>query len=219
MKADLHIHSYHSIDSISKPESILEMASERGIDIIAIADYNSTSAWKEFQNLQQKYPVQVIWGQEIKLLNGKYNDGELLALFLQKPIKSKITVDIIKEVNKQGGLVSIAHPFCERRGEFRAFDQIDNWKDLAIEVRNGRTYKKRDNEMAEGLSERLQTPKTAGSDAHTPFEVGNVYLEFDGKNSMHLKKAIINREVKVGGEPSSTLFTFLSNFGRFGITA
>ncbi len=217
MKADLHIHSTHSLDAISKPETIMEMAAAHHIDIVAITDHERTNAWNELKSLEKKYGVQVVFGQEIKLWNGKYSDGEILGLFLKRPLKSKTINEILAEIRQQGGIASIAHPFCERRGEFRAFDQIADWTNVAIEARNGRTSKKRDNEMAEGLAHRIQLPFTAGSDAHTPFEIGSVYLEFEGKTSKDLKNAILNRDVQVGGEASSILFSLISGFGHFGL--
>ncbi len=218
MKADLHIHSIYSQDAISKPRTVLEMAAERGIDIIAVTDHRAALSWRDFSKAAAKYPVQIVRGQEIKLTNGRYSDGELLGLFLDRPIRSASAADVIAEIARQGGIAAIAHPFCERRGEFRAFDQIGDWSRVAIEVRNGRTLKKRNNEMAESLAERLALPATAGSDAHTPFEIGAVYLEFDGQNIDDLKQAILHRDIRIGGEPSNAIFTLLSGFGRFGIS-
>ncbi|MBN1481380.1 PHP domain-containing protein [candidate division KSB1 bacterium] len=202
---------------MSKPETILEVAAERGIDMIAITDHDNTAGWHDFDRLARKYPVQVIKGQEIKLINGRFVDGELLALFLEKPIVSKNVPDILAEIKAQGGIASIAHPFCDRRGEFRAFDQIYDWSHLAIEVRNGRIYKNRNNEMAAGVASMLNMPFTAGSDAHTPFEIGSVMVECAGASIADLKRAILNRDVQVVGEPSSAFFSLVSNFGRLGI--
>ncbi|RPH95323.1 MAG: PHP domain-containing protein [Calditrichaeota bacterium] len=218
MKADLHIHSTYSHDAISKPETILQTAAERNIDIVAVTDHETTAAWQEFSQRAKAYPVQVVLGQEIKIWNGKHFAGEVLALFLTSPIHGHTLDDILASVALQDGILSIAHPFCERRGEFRAFDIIEDWSHVAIETRNGRIYKKRDNEMAEGLANRLGLPMTAGSDAHTPFEIGNVFIEFDGKTPQDLKKAIFNRDIQIGGASSHAFFSFLSAFGRFGIT-
>ncbi len=215
-KADLHVHSIYSHDAVSKPETILQSAADRGIDIIAVTDHDSRS-WKEFREAARRYPVQVVYGQEIRLWNGKFPAGDLLALFLEKPIVGTTAAEIIAETAAQGGIVSLAHPFCGRRGDFRAYDLIDDWSRLAIEVRNGRTYKSRDNEMAELLAQRLDLPITAGSDAHTPFEIGSVYLEFDGSTIKDLKNAILHRRVRAVGEPASPVFSILSAFGRLGI--
>ncbi|MBN1558804.1 PHP domain-containing protein [candidate division KSB1 bacterium] len=217
MKADLHIHSIYSHDAISKPETILEIATVRGVNIIAVTDHCAAAAWQHFDGAAKRYPVQVIKGQEIKINNGKYIDGEILGLFLKRPIISTKVPDILAEIKSQGGIASIAHPFCDRRGEFRAFDQIDDWSAIAIEAKNGRIYKQRNNEMAAGLAARLELPITAGSDAHTPFEIGSVCLEFDGKSVRDLKAAILHGDVQIVGEPANALFALISSFGRLGI--
>ena len=218
MKADLHIHSIYSPDAISKPETILQTAAERGIDVIAVTDHNTAAGWAEFQRLAPRYPVQVVYGQEITLWNGRHSDGEILALFLQQPVTGTSVSDILAEIAHQDAIASIAHPFCDRRGEFRAYDRINDWSRIAVEARNGRIYKKRENEMAENLTARLHVPATAGSDAHTPFEIGAVYLECDARNIQGLKRAVLNRDVQIAGEASSPLFSILSAFGRLGMS-
>jgi len=218
VKADLHIHSIFSHDSIAKPESILAAAVDRGIGIISITDHETTRGWKSFHELSGKYNVIVIPGQEVKVYNSKNEvDGELLCLFLQKPITSRTVPEIIEEVKAQGGLVSIAHPFSERRCEFRGYMDISDWKSIGVEVMNGRTYNRRDDEMAQAMADRLKTFITAGSDAHTPFEVGHVFLEFDGSTAEDLKTAILNRDVQVAGHSSNPLFSLISSFGRIGL--
>lgn len=217
MKADLHIHSLYSPDAISRPDSIFEAALQRGIGIIAITDHDTTKGWQEMQEAAKKYPVQLVLGQEVKIFRDNQPAGELLCLFLEKPVKSHSAAEVIEEVRQQHGIVSIAHPFSERRSEFRAYTEIERWDDIAVEVRNGRTYNHRDNEMAMSLSERLRTPITAGSDAHTPFEVGKVYLEFDGSTVAELKQAILSRNVRPEGHSSSMLYSVLSGFGRIGV--
>jgi predicted metal-dependent phosphoesterase TrpH len=217
MKADLHIHSIYSHDAISKPESIFEAAITHNINTIAITDHDTTAGWAPLYEASKKYPVKLVFGQEVKIYRDKIPVGELLCLFLEKPIKSKTVADVIKEVNAQNGIVSIAHPFSERRIEFRAYADIADWDHIAIETRNGRCYNSRDNEMAVSLADRLKTAITAGSDAHTPFEVGSVYVEYDGHTINDLKNEIINKNVQVGGHTTSFLFSALSSFGRLGI--
>jgi predicted metal-dependent phosphoesterase TrpH len=217
MKADLHVHSIYSRDAISKPQSILAAAADRGLGIIAITDHDSAEAWNPMLQTAKRYPVQIVLGQEIKVFKGGEVVGELLGLFLQAPVVSDTVPAVVEEIQRQAGLVSIAHPFCERRGEFRAFDDFSDWDGIAIETLNGRCYKYRDNEMAQALAGTLNTPITAGSDAHTPFEIGNAFLEFEGKTVDDLKQAILHRQVQTGGRSSSALFSLISGFGRFGV--
>jgi predicted metal-dependent phosphoesterase TrpH len=217
VKADLHVHSFFSHDAISKPESILSAAAERGIGLIAITDHETTEGWSAFSEIAHKFPVQVIFGQEIKVYIAEKVAGELVCLFLSSPVKSKTIPEVIEEVHRQNGLVSIAHPFTERRVEFKGFSEITNWDNLAIEVINGRLHHPRDNEMAQGLAKRLNTAITAGSNAHTPFEVGNSYLEFSGKSANDLRQAIARHEVQAVGKSSSVFFSLVSGFRRFGL--
>jgi hypothetical protein len=219
-KADLHIHSIYSPDAISKPESILEMAVEKGIDVIAITDHDTANGWDPTLEASKYYPVNVVLGQEIKVYKDNLIAGELICLFLEKPLPVAINTipDVIAAVAEQEGLVSIAHPFSERRSKFRGFDQISDWQRIAIEVINGRSYNLRDNEMAEIIAEKLDTLITAGSDAHTPFEIGNVYLEFEGKSIDDLKKSIIHHDVCAHGRSSSPVFSVVSEFGRLGLS-
>ena len=217
MKADLHIHSHFSPDAISRPDSILSAAVERGLDYIAITDHNTAAGWGAFAEIAHRYPVGVIFGQEMKVYKDELVAGELLCLFLSQPVTGHTVSEILAQVRAQNGLVSIAHPFSERRHEFRAYDQIDNWRDLAVEARNGRSYRAEDNTMAADLARRLNSPITAGSDAHTPFEVGTVYVEFSGRSDHDLLRAIKNRDVQAGGRPSSMFFTVVSGLGRLGI--
>lgn len=217
MKADLHIHSTYSHDAISKPESVFEAAVNHGINTIAITDHDTTAGWDHFYRVSNNYPVKLVFGQEVKVYRDNVPVGELLCLFLEKPIKSNTVQDVIKEVKAQNGIVSIAHPFSERRVEFRAYADIADWNQIAVEVKNGRSYNPRDDEMAVSLADRLNTPRTAGSDAHTPFEVGSVYVEYDGQTINDLKQAILNRNVKIKGHSTNFLISILSGFGRFGI--
>ncbi|MBN1542792.1 PHP domain-containing protein [candidate division KSB1 bacterium] len=218
MKADLHLHSCFSPDAISRPDSILSAAADHGIGWVAITDHNTAAGWRAFTGIAHRYPVGVIFGQEVQVYKDGRIAGELLCLFLSRPVKGRSVSKVLAEVRAQKGLVSIAHPFSERRHEFRAYDQIDSWQDLAFEVRNGRSYNNQENRMAEEMANRLDTPITAGSDAHTPFEIGTVYVEFSGKSAGDLLQAIRSRDVQVGGKPSSMFFTVISGLGRLGLS-
>ena len=217
MRADLHVHSANSLNSISRPESIMKSAAERGIDIIAITDSGNTDSWEEFLRLQQHFSVKVVLGQEIRVFNDRGYAGEVLCLFIEKPITRQKLPEIITQVKSQDGLVVISHPFSDLLGEFRAFDQIDDWDRVAIEVMNGRVFNKIDNKMAKKMAKQMNAYICAGSDAHTPFEVGNVYLEFDGKTIVDLKNAILNHQVHAHGKPSKMIYSLFSEFGRIGL--
>jgi hypothetical protein len=218
LKADLHIHSTYSKDSIAKPETILAAAADHGIDIIGITDHNTSMGWHVMTEMSKKFPVKVVLGQEMDIYHNNELLGQVLCLFLNHPIKGHDLNSIITQVQNQDALISISHPFSENQTEFKAFDFIQNWTDIAIEVRNGRTYNSHENQMADSLAKQLGTLITAGSDAHTPFEVGNVFMEFEGQTVDDLKNAIRHKDIQINGKPSSILFSLLSYLGKIGIT-
>ncbi|MBD3383481.1 PHP domain-containing protein [candidate division KSB1 bacterium] len=217
MLADLHVHTHYSPDAISKVDTVLSVSADHGIDIIAVTDHQTTQAWKELADASRHYPVAIVFGQEMKIFRNDAVVGEVLCLFLDRPVTGRTLPELVHQVSGQGGLISIAHPFSERRHEFKAFDQIEDWSHIAIEVSNGRTWTPHDDQLAQSLSRQLDTMITAGSDAHTPFEIGSVYLEFDGRTTDDLKQAIRHHQVVIGGKPSPIFFSLLSGASRLGL--
>ena len=70
--------------------------------------------------------------------------------------------------------------------------------------------------MALEFAEKNNSMITAGSDAHTPFEVGNAYIEADVQTLDELKEALIQRKVRAVGRRSNPLLSFYSFIGRLG---
>ena len=70
--------------------------------------------------------------------------------------------------------------------------------------------------MALEFAEKNNSMITAGSDAHTPFEVGNAYIEADVQTLDELKEALIQRKVRAVGRRSNPFLSFYSFIGRFG---
>lgn len=108
--------------------------------------------------------------------------GEIMGMFLTEGIPSGLSVEeAISRIRAQNGLVIIPHPFDRFRpsaldgdivADLVAQKQID-----AIEVFNARTPLYRSSNKAGAFARKYGIPGTAGSDAHTPYEVGNAYVE------------------------------------------
>ena len=65
MRADLHIHSYHS-DGRYSPKQLVEYAARNKLDIIALTDHDTTSGLAEARDAARKFPnVRLISGVEI----------------------------------------------------------------------------------------------------------------------------------------------------------
>ena len=57
---------------------------------------------------------------------------------------------------------------------------------------------------------------TAGSDAHTPYEIGNVWIEADVNSPEQLRGYLITgKDIRSKGKSSSPFYTLLSGIGKF----
>ena len=135
--------------------------------------------------MQKIAPFPVIVAEEILTPR-----GEVMGLFLKEGIPSGLSVaETISRIRAQNGLVSVPHPFDRFRPsamdgetltELAAQGQLD-----AIEVFNSRTPLYRSSNKAKLFARKYGLPASAGSDAHTPYEVGNAYVEmpeFSGRD-------------------------------------
>jgi predicted metal-dependent phosphoesterase TrpH len=173
LKADLHVHTRYSEDSISSPEKIVQHCIERGINCLAITDHNEISGAFEVKRIA---PFKVIIGEEILT-----NRGEIIGYFLTEKIPSRLSPEeTVARIKAQGGLVCIPHPFDRFRSGAKlrnhALEKIIANIDL-IEVFNSRTMLLRDSARALEFAQKHALPGTAGSDAHIVQEVGSTYME------------------------------------------
>ena len=182
LKADLHIHTEYSIDCNTPLEQIISHCQEAGINCIAISDHDTAEGALKMQGIA---PFPVIVAEEIMT---PY--GEIMGMFLQESIPGGLPVDeTIARIRAQGGLVCIPHPFdrfrrsaldSEITQELAEQEQID-----VIEVFNSRTPLYRSSAKAKAFAQKYGLPGSAGSDAHTPHEIGNAYVEmpeFSGRD-------------------------------------
>ncbi len=178
MKFDLHVHTCYSADCSLPLEEIIETCLRKGLDGIAIADHNTISGALALKEIA---PFAVIVGEEIDT-----NQGEILALFLREEIPSGLELrEAVAHVKEQGGLVGVPHPLDSIRrsalGWKRTLEIIEGLDFL--EGFNSRVLFPSDNHRAQALAEARGLPMTAGSDAHTAYELGRAYVEippFDG---------------------------------------
>src|SRR3989338_8905579 len=163
LKYDLHTHTCYSKCSNLKPEVLLKIAKERGLDGIAVTDHNTIEGALKAKKLSKDKEFEVIVGDEVRT-----NYGDVLAYYLQKEIKFRELFSVIDEVKAQGGLIAIAHPFrisVNPTLKFRyPLEKIKNKID-AIECFNARMLPGNNNK-ADKMSNKLNVAKTAGSDAH-----------------------------------------------------
>lgn len=172
MKADLHIHTEYSMDCDTPLEQVIERCLERGINCVAIADHGTTEGALK---LQSQAPFPVIVAEEILTPH-----GEIMGMFLKETIPSGLSVaETLSAIKAQDALVCIPHPFDTMRPSAlggKTLEEIVGHVDV-IEVFNARAILGRPSTRARNFARQHGLPGTAGSDAHTPSEIGNAYIE------------------------------------------
>lgn len=205
LRVDLHNHTHYSPDSILSPERLVREARRRGIDWVAVTDHNTIRGAAAVQELGV---VRVIVGEEVRS-----RDGEILGLFLTEQVPRDLpvleTIDLIKA---QGGLVGVPHPLDHLRSALRHDLMIDLIGRIDfIEALNARIVFPSHNRRALELARKHGLAASAGSDAHSPWEVGRAYVEmpdFDGPGEF--LEAL--RRGRLAGSLSSPLVHMISRY-------
>jgi predicted metal-dependent phosphoesterase TrpH len=209
MRVDLHCHTCYSRDSLTTYDELLHAMDRRGLGKVAITDHNVIAGALDFH---ARAPDRFLLGEEIKTTH-----GELLALFIEERIPPGLSPqDTIARVHAQGGLIGAPHPLDRLRSEAlgrRTLEAIHEQLDF-LEVFNARTALARDNRLARELAVRWGLPGSAGSDAHTPSEVGRAYIDippFDDPASFLDSLA----QGQIGGRLSRPWVHFFSTYAKW----
>ena len=175
IKFDMHLHSLYSQDSSIPVKNIVKCCQKTGI-LPLVCDHNTIAGSEKVRDILRKTNPDLpqILAEEIMT-----RDGEIIGLFLQKEIRPFLSAEeTLDEIRDQGALSIVPHPFCSYRQcalrsdvMERSIERID-----IIEGFNGRVLDDWDNSMARGYAGRRGKPVSAGSDAHTSFELGRTYI-------------------------------------------
>lgn len=171
VRIDFHTHTFASKDSLTSPEALIRAARKRGLDRVVVTDHNTLAGARAAHALA---PELVIIGEEIMT-----TQGELLAAFVTEEVPPGLSPEeTIRRLREQGAFISVSHPFDRWRcGAWRLEDLLRILPLIdAIEVFNARCYSAEENHQAQALAQQYGIAGTAGSDAHTTFEVGSAFL-------------------------------------------
>lgn len=208
LKADLHIHSEYSMDCSTPLDKIVRRCQELGINCIAIADHGTAEGALKMQKLA---PFRVIVAEEILT-----TQGEIMGMFLKETIPSGLTPqETVKRIRAQGGLVNVPHPFETIRGSSLkdwVIDEIAADIDL-MEVLNSRSPFPANTEKARAFAEKRGIPGSAGSDAHSIYEIGNAYVEIpEFKDKDEFLKSLV--QGKTHGHRSGMFVHLFSSWAK-----
>ncbi len=171
IRVDFHCHTYHSKDSLSRPEALLQQARKLKLDRVVITDHNTIQGALEAQRLD---PETFIVGEEIQT-----SQGEILAAFVSEEIPSGLTPEeTIQRLRDQGAFISVSHPFDHYRSGAWGADGLAAIAGLvdAIETFNASCVDSNFNRKAQAFAAKYNLSGTAGSDAHAVFELGRGVL-------------------------------------------
>lgn len=209
-KVDLHTHTIYSKDCLTQTARLLEQARRIGLHKVAVTEHNRLDGALAAKALA---PDLVIVGEEILTTH-----GEIIAYFVKREVPRGLSpAETIARLRDQGAVISIPHPLDSLRRSamglanvLTVIDQVD-----ALEILNARCVLARDNLAAATLAQAHGKLVTAGSDAHTPAELGRCYLELpsfeDNADSFLASLA----KAQVGGAISSFWPHFASTYAKW----
>jgi predicted metal-dependent phosphoesterase TrpH len=208
LKADLHLHTDRSPDSLIAPTKLVARCLDRGINCVAVSDHNSIEGALAVQRIA---PFLVIVAEEVKT-----SQGEIIGLFLKEAISPGLSPEeTVRRIKEQGGLVCLPHPFDRARREplrSDARESILSSIDI-VEVFNSRTTFASDNARARRFAEANGLAMSAGSDAHSIWEVGSAYVEMaEFETPQQFLEAL--RQGKIVGRRSIPLVHLISIWAK-----
>ena len=208
LKADLHIHTEYSIDCNTPLEKIISRCLELGINCIAIADHGTVEGALKMQEMA---PFPVIVAEEIMT-----HHGEIMGMFLQETIPSGLSVgETLARIRAQDGLVNIPHHFETIRGSSlngKVIEAIAEQIDL-MEVLNSRSPFPANSNKALAFARKYGLAQSAGSDAHTIYEIGHAYVEMpEFNNKDEFLHALAQGQIK--GRRSSMIMRVFSTWAK-----
>ena len=171
LRVDMHVHTRVSSDSLTRFDDLLAAMDAAGIDRVVVSDHNRLDGALRMAELA---PGRVLVGEEVRTREGP----DMIGIFLREEIPKDTPLrETCERILAQGGVVYAPHPFdTRRRGGGALLETVADLVDV-VEAHNARTWKPGVNEEGEAWARARGKLLGAGSDAHTPAEVGTAYVE------------------------------------------
>jgi predicted metal-dependent phosphoesterase TrpH len=191
IKADLHVHTVYSPDSLITPKDLVYYAKQRGLNAVAVTDHNRVEGALK---IAKETDFLIIPGTEVSSLNG-HIVGLNVAEVIQKGLTADETID---RIHAAGGVAIACHPFAMLKG---SVGKHVSAKFDAVEVINASAFPfDRSIRKAQETAEILKLPQVAGTDAHYGPQIGSAYTIIDAEPNVDaILKAIVEGKCKPFG--------------------
>jgi predicted metal-dependent phosphoesterase TrpH len=187
MLVDLHTHtSPISWDSSVTPDELIERAKAAGIEGVCLTEHDYFWAPEEVRALARRHDFLVLPGIEINT-----EEGHILVYGIDRYVYGMHrSQELADHVARAGGVMIAAHPYRRhmlwyQHGQSAHEDALARAARnpafhlcTALEKVNGRAAQ-RYNEFAARLCDVLGLPGTAGSDCHSPSDIGRCATDFE----------------------------------------
>lgn len=207
IRADLHVHSTYSKDSLITPKDLVYYAKKRGLNAVAVTDHNFLDgAYK----IAKETDFLIIPGMEVSS-----SDGHIVALNVHELIPRGLSaVETVERIHKAGGVAIACHPYvyfkgCLREKVCASFD--------AIEVINARAFPFRNSvKKAEEAAQKLNLSRVGGTDAHYGPQIGYGYTVIEAEDASvdAISKAIVKGHCQAFGQSVPVILNVEQTFWR-----
>ena len=172
------------MDGLMTFDSLVAAATRIGLDAVAITDHDTIEGAREFQSraLEKGLPLQIIVGEEKTLGDGTH----FIGLFLERPIESGDLAGAIREIEMQGGICLIPHPFRRKDGAFReGLERLELFKGrvAGFELFSAKCSFEENRRASELLAGTGLAP-FGGSDAHYECDLGECTNEITDQGDL-----------------------------------
>jgi len=193
VKADLHVHTTYSSDSIISPSDLVFYAKKRGLNAVAVTDHNQVAGALK---IAKETAFLIIPGTEVSSA-----DGHIVGLNVSEVIPRGLRADeTVDRIHAAGGVAIACHPYALFKG---SLGKHVSAKFDAIEVINARNFPfKRGVRKANELADSLKLSHVAGTDAHYGPQIGYAYTIIDAEPNVEaIARAIVNGNCQAFGQP------------------
>jgi predicted metal-dependent phosphoesterase TrpH len=193
---DTHVHTPAS-DGRSKYSKIINAACLKGLNAIAVTDHYNMDGVVPMQNLAHNYGLEIVPGIELNAGTGKLH---IVGLDIQEPIPNLMGLErTLYEIDLQGGLPIIAHPFNGRQVFLSEVKPLLDSYLIGIECVgvNGGTRQICKFSDAFAFAEHYRLPKIGCSDSHSAKTVGLAASVCEGDSFKDFRRAFKERKIDI----------------------